>query len=127
MTEFSEAAATLPVADFERAKGFYGGTLGLSVVMDDEAGTLYKAGTAHVFVYPSEFAGSNKATAATFVVADTVAAVEELRAKGVTFEEYDMPGLKTENGIAELGGAKGAWFKDTEGNILALTEMPSPA
>ena len=85
---------------------------------------MYRAGSSGVFVYPSEFAGTNKATAATLVVADTVAAVEELRGKGVTFEEYDMPGLKTENGVAELGGVKGAWFKDSEGNILALTEMP---
>jgi catechol 2,3-dioxygenase-like lactoylglutathione lyase family enzyme len=127
MPEFSEAAATLPVADLDRAKGFYGGTLGLSSVMEDGGGVLYKAGSAHVFVYPSEYAGSNGATAATFVVADTEAAVEELRGKGVTFEEYDQPGLKTENGVAEIGGVKGAWFKDTEGNILALTEMPPPA
>ncbi|HEY7281164.1 MAG TPA: VOC family protein [Actinomycetota bacterium] len=124
MPEFSEASATLPVADLNRAKGFYEGTLGLSSVMEDPGGILYSAGSAHVFVYPSEFAGSNRATAATFVVADTEAAVEELRGKGVVFEEYDQPGLKTENGIAEVGGVKGAWFKDTEGNILALTEMP---
>ncbi len=124
MPEFSEAAATLPAADYDRAKGFYGGTLGLSTVMEDPGGVLYKAGSAHVFVYPSEFAGTNKATAATFIVADAVATVEELRGKGITFEEYDQPGLKTENGIAEIGGVKGAWFKDTEGNILALTEMP---
>src|SRR5689334_8970776 len=124
MPEFTEAAATLPASDFDRAKGFYEGTLGLSPVMENPAGNLYKAGSAHVFLYPSEHAGSNGATAATFVVADAVAAVEELRGKGVTFEEYDQPGLKTENGIAELGGVKGAWFKDTGGNILALTEMP---
>lgn len=124
MPEFSDAAATLPASDFERAKAFYGGTLGLESFMEDAGGVMYRAGSSSVFVYPSEFAGTNKATAATFVVADTVAAMEELRGKGVTFEEYDMPGLKTENGVAEIGGVKGAWFKDSEGNILALTEMP---
>jgi hypothetical protein len=92
--------------------------------MENPGGVLYQAGSAHVFVYPSEFAGSNQATAATFIVSDTSAAVEELRGKGVTFEEYDMPGLKTVDGIAEMDGVKGAWFKDSEGNILSLTEMP---
>ena len=125
MPEFSEAAATLPASDFERAKGFYGGTLGLQSVMENEGGVLYRAGSSNVFVYQSEFAGSNKATAATFIVGDVRAAVDELRGKGVTFEEYDMPGLKTEDGIAELDGIPGAWFKDSEGNILAVTEMPS--
>jgi len=124
MPEFSEAAATLPAADMDRAKEFYGGTLGLSAVDENPGGVLYKAGSAHVFVYPSEFAGSNQATAATFIVADTMAAVDELRGKGITFEEYDLPGVKTENGIAEIDGVKGAWFKDSEGNILAVTEMP---
>jgi catechol 2,3-dioxygenase-like lactoylglutathione lyase family enzyme len=109
----------------ERARAFYAETLGLEAVEENPAGVLYKAGSAHVLVYPSEFAGSNKATAAMFTVADAVAAVEELRGKGVTFEEYDFPGLKTENGIAVMpGGEKSAWFKDLEGNILSITEMP---
>ena len=124
MTEFIEAGATLPASDFERAKAFYGGTLGLQLLMDTAGGALYQAGSSRLFVYPSEFAGTNKATAATFAVADAAAVVEELRGKGVTFEEYDLPDLKTENGIAEIEGVKGAWFKDPEGNILALTEMP---
>jgi catechol 2,3-dioxygenase-like lactoylglutathione lyase family enzyme len=127
MPEFIDTAATLPAADWERAKGFYAGTLGLEAMMENAGGILYKAGNSMVYVYPSEFAGTNKATAGTFAVADVPGVVEELRGKGVTFEDYDMPGLKTENGIADLEGVKGAWFKDTEGNILALTEMPPPA
>ena len=62
-------------------------------------------------------------TAAGFLVDDLEATMKELRAKGVKFEEYDFPGLKTVNGIATTDGEKGAWFKDTEGNILALAEM----
>jgi catechol 2,3-dioxygenase-like lactoylglutathione lyase family enzyme len=59
------------------------------------------------------------------VVRDVEATVAELRGKGVTFEEYDLPGLKTVDGIAELGGVRGAWFKDPEGNILSVVEMPA--
>ena len=58
------------------------------------------------------------------MVADVEAAVAELRDKGVRFEEYDLPGLKTVNGIAELGGTRGAWFKDPEGNILSMVQPP---
>jgi predicted enzyme related to lactoylglutathione lyase len=123
MPEFSDAAATLPASDFERAKAFYGGTLGLESFMEDAGGVMYRAGSSSVFVYPSEFAGTNKATAATFVVADTVAAMEELRGKGVTFEEYDFPGLKTVNGIAEMDGERAAWFVDSEGNILSISQL----
>jgi catechol 2,3-dioxygenase-like lactoylglutathione lyase family enzyme len=56
---------------------------------------------------------------------DVEAAVADLRAKGVTFEEYDLPGVKTVNGIAELGGTRGAWFKDPEGNILSVVQLPA--
>ena len=125
MPEFSDASATLPASDMERARAFYAETLGLEAVEENPAGVMYKAGSAHVLVYPSESAGSNTATAVMFTVADAVATVEELRGKGVAFEEYDFPGLKTENGIAEMpGGEKSAWFKDSEGNTLAITQMP---
>ena len=86
---------------------------------------MYRAGDARVFVYPSEFVGTNQATAATFQGGDIDAAVAELRGKGVTFEEYDLPEVKTENGIAQLGSDRGAWFKDPDGNILALIQQGS--
>jgi catechol 2,3-dioxygenase-like lactoylglutathione lyase family enzyme len=123
MPQFNEAAPTLPTADQDRAKKFYGETLGLEIEQDTPGGTMYKLGSGHVFVYPSEFAGTNQATAATILVDDVEAAVAELRERGVTFEEYDMPGLKTVDGIAEIEGEKGAWFKDTEGNILAVAQL----
>jgi catechol 2,3-dioxygenase-like lactoylglutathione lyase family enzyme len=115
----------LPAADLARAKAFYTETIGLSVQFESEAGVGFTAGNGTMlFVYPY---GKTKAehTVAGFLVSDVEAVVADLRAKGLTFEEYDMPGLKTVNGIAEAGGVKGAWFKDTEGNILSLGELPA--
>jgi hypothetical protein len=78
-----------------------------------------------VVTYPTpDNAGKSPATLASFEVEDAEATVGEMREKGVDFEEYDLPGLKTEGGIAELGGVKGAWFKDPDGNILAVFEPP---
>jgi len=125
MPTYKEAAATLPVSDIEAAKSYYEGTLGFERDEENPAGVFYRVGSSSVFVYPSQFAGTNKATSASLEVEDIVAAVEELRGKGVTFEEYDMPGLKTENGIAELEGERAAWFKDPDGNIWALGQRSS--
>ncbi len=77
-------------------------------------------------MYPSPGAGTSRASTAFWAVDDVEAEVAALRARGVVFEEYDMPGLKTKNGIASAGGAKTAWFKDTEGNILAISQRASP-
>ena len=115
----------LPAADLARAKAFYTQTLGLSVQFESEAGVGFTAGSgAMLFIYPY---GQTKAehTTAGFMVADVESVVAELRAKGLKFEEYDLPGLKTVNGIAEAGGVKGAWFKDTEGNTLSIAQMPA--
>jgi catechol 2,3-dioxygenase-like lactoylglutathione lyase family enzyme len=125
MPSFLSAVATLPASDLTRARAFYEQTLGLKVGQESPGGgggVLYLAGTGAVFVYPSELAGTNQTTAASFLVDDLGAMVAELRGRGVTFEEYDLPGLKTENGIAEAEGERRAWFKDTEGNILAVVQ-----
>ena len=121
MFEPVRAVPTIAVSDIERAKEFYGGTLGLKVSEDRADGILYEAGggTA-LLVYPSQFAGTAESTYMGFDVDDVEEAVEELRGRGVVFEDYDLPGLKTVNGIAEIEGVKGAWFKDPDGNILAL-------
>jgi catechol 2,3-dioxygenase-like lactoylglutathione lyase family enzyme len=118
------AAAMLPASDIERAKGWYRDTLGLEPGYEDEGGVQYETGGGTQFwVYPSQFAGTNQATALGFLAKDLSSEMDELRSKGVTFEEYDIPGVKTVDGVAEFApGERGAWFKDSEGNIIALFE-----
>jgi len=123
MLERATAHATLAVSDLDRAKQFYGETLGLPVKDERADGVTYQAGDTWFLVYPSQFAGTSQSTSMAFEVEGGVeSAVKELRDRGVTFEDYDLPGLKTVDGIAEVGGVKGAWFKDPDGNILALGE-----
>ena len=114
--------ATIPAKDLDGTRRFYEDVLGAHVVNEDPGGILYKAGDSYFSLYPTQFAGTAKHTLGAFMVRDVEAAMAALRAEGVTFEEYDMPGLKTVNGIAELGGERGAWFKDPEGNILSVVE-----
>ena len=86
-------------------------------------GVIYKCGKGSwVFMDPSPGAGTSKASTAFWAVDDVAAEVAELKARGVVFEEYDMPGIRMKNSIATGGGAKTAWFKDTEGNILAVSQ-----
>jgi catechol 2,3-dioxygenase-like lactoylglutathione lyase family enzyme len=118
-------ATTIPVRDPAQSRDFYEGTLGLKVSQELGDGSIeYESGGGtSVVTYPTqENAGKSPATLCSWEVEDARATVDELRGKGVTFEEYDMPGLKTEDGIAEIAGAKGGWFKDPDGNILAVFE-----
>ncbi|MBZ9660000.1 VOC family protein [Mesorhizobium sp. ESP-6-4] len=122
MLENSNVTANLAVKDIAKARAFYEGTLGLSQV-DDMDGELivYKSGDTLLNVYRSQFAGTNKATAATWAVGDRIEPiVKSLRSKGITFEHYDMPGLSLEGDIHVGSGMKVAWFKDPDGNILNL-------
>jgi len=113
----------IPVANVARARKFYEEKIGLVAKEEYAGGVVYECGDGSwVFMYPSAGAGTSRASTAFWAVNDVVAEVAALRKKGVVFEEYDMPGLKTVNGIATGGGAKTAWFKDSEGNILAITE-----
>jgi catechol 2,3-dioxygenase-like lactoylglutathione lyase family enzyme len=117
---------TLPAVDFKRAKEFYEEKLGLKLVKEDPSpGGIFQAG-AGTYLYLYE-RGATKAdhTVASFHVEDVVTTVERLKANGIVFEELELPslGIKTVNGIATLGDMKGAWFKDTEGNILGITNM----
>ena len=122
MFESASAHATIAVTDIDRAKKFYGEILGLRVKEERSGGVVYEAGGGTwMLVYPSQFAGTAQSTSMTFEVADLEPAVEELAARGIVFEQYDFPGLKTdERGIAEIQGERGAWFKDPDGNILAI-------
>lgn len=115
---------TLPASDFERAKRWYADKLGLQPKTDDEFGAQYETGGSGFLLYPSEYAGTNKATAAGFNVDDFDEVIEELRSRGVVFEEVDFGEMgKTVDGVITMpdGSSKAAWFKDSEGNILAVT------
>jgi catechol 2,3-dioxygenase-like lactoylglutathione lyase family enzyme len=117
----------IPVADVARARKFYEDKIGLTPKEQYAGGVIYECGDGSwVFMYPSAGAGTSKASTAFWAVDDLVAEVAELKSRGVVFEEYDMPGIKTVNSIATGGGAKTAWFKDTEGNILAVSQRLAP-
>jgi catechol 2,3-dioxygenase-like lactoylglutathione lyase family enzyme len=123
----TDMAAVLPAADIDRARRFYEETLGFEPESAAPAGIIYRSGTGRFTVYPTEFAGTSKHTQAGWLVGDIRATVAELRERGVTFEEYDVPGLRTEDGVADLGTELAAWFKDSEGNILGLFQLTPSA
>ena len=118
--------ANVPVADVAVARQFYEGALGIAAVRVSETEVVYRSGGAKFSIYPTSGAGKATHTLGAFIVDDIEAEVAALRAKGVTFDEYDLPGLKTEHGIATFGPDRVAWFKDPDGNILALTEEGTP-
>jgi len=122
--------ATVPTVDLDRAREFYEARLGLR-----PAGTrwatpgaiapgrevLYECGAAtRLLLYERPSAGHAEHTLAHFTVADVEAAVDELRGRGVTFEEYDLPNIKTVEGVARAGNLKAAWFKDPDGNVIGI-------
>ena len=112
----------LPVVDLDRACHFYGDTLGLEPAgASVEGGALFQTGDgSELELLPRPTPSKAEHTALTFEVDDVDSEVEELAAKGVSFEDYDLPGFKTEGHIAALGDERAAWFKDPDGNILCL-------
>jgi catechol 2,3-dioxygenase-like lactoylglutathione lyase family enzyme len=115
------ATVTIAVKDIDKAKEFYETKLGLTKEKEDPGGILYKSGASNIFVYPSEFAGSNKATAASWEVGDDFDGIlADLQDKGIGFESYDMPGVEREGVVHMIGNTKAAWFKDPDGNILNI-------
>jgi catechol 2,3-dioxygenase-like lactoylglutathione lyase family enzyme len=117
-----DAMATVAVKDLTVAQKFYEGTLGLKVAENMEPGALvYRSGNSQVLVYASQYAGTNKATAVTWVVgAEVEEVVLALKAKGVVFEHYDLPETTRSGDVHVAGKTKAAWFKDPDGNIHAL-------
>jgi catechol 2,3-dioxygenase-like lactoylglutathione lyase family enzyme len=117
---------TLPAVDINRARKFYEEKLGLKVLKTDPSpGITFEVGEGtRLYVYKREATKADH-TVASFTVEDVEAQVSELKDKGIVFEDVEIPamGIKTVNGIATMGDMKGAWFKDTEGNILAVTDM----
>jgi catechol 2,3-dioxygenase-like lactoylglutathione lyase family enzyme len=134
MLEDSKAAARIPVQDLQRAKTFYAQKLGLEPGEQRPGGLLYRCGDGEFALFESAGGASGDHTQMAWEVQDIEATVERLRARGVVFEEYDLPGLRTVNGIAQVAGnypskggvgEKAAWFRDGEGNLLGIGQPMS--
>jgi catechol 2,3-dioxygenase-like lactoylglutathione lyase family enzyme len=118
---------TLPAADMARARTWYHDKLGLDPVEEMPDGTAwYEMGDSRFLLYPSQFAGTNQATAAAFITADFDGTMQELRDRGVVFEEDDFgEDFRTVGGVMTMpDGMRAAWFKDSEGNIIGM-DSPS--
>jgi catechol 2,3-dioxygenase-like lactoylglutathione lyase family enzyme len=121
-------AARLPARDLNRARKFYSEKLGLDPIEERPGGLRYRSNDGFLVLFESAGEASGTHTQMGWEVADVESIVAALKARGVIFEEYDLPGLKTANGIAEIAGnypskgagEKGAWFKDSEGNLLGI-------
>ena len=129
MLDTSDVATRLPAQDLERARAFYAEKLGLVPVEERPGGLRYRCGNGYFALFESSGSASGAHTQMGWEVDDIEATVKELRRRGVVFEEYDLPGLKTLNGIAVITGnypskggvgEKGAWFRDSEGNLLGI-------
>lgn len=118
--------ATIPVADIDRAVLWYDEKLGFKPVARIEGGAMYEAGGGtRFFLYPTTHAGLAPQTVMSFMTPDLDTEVRALKARGVVFEEYDLPGIKTVDSIATIGSTRGAWFKDSEGNIIGVVQEPT--
>jgi catechol 2,3-dioxygenase-like lactoylglutathione lyase family enzyme len=113
---------TLPAQDLARARAFYEQKLGFKPAEEAGGGVLYESGGTRFFVFASGGVASGSHTQMGWRVPDVEAEVRGLKAHGVAFEEYDFPGLKTVDGVAQTPGGKAAWFKDSEGNLLGIVE-----
>jgi hypothetical protein len=114
--------AVIAVVDLERARQWYAEKLELQPLREEAQGLLYATGASQFFLYETRTAGTAQNTVAEWEVDDLETVMADLRARGVVFEEYDYPDFKTVNGIAMLGNARAAWFRDSEGNFLSLSQ-----
>jgi predicted enzyme related to lactoylglutathione lyase len=123
MLQQSPMFAYIPTSDLGRARKFYEEKLGFKPKQEITGGVIYECGDGTAcFMYPTPNAGTSKASQAFWQVDDVEREVAELKKRGVQFEEYDMPDMKIENSVYTGGGARAAWFKDSEGNILAIVQ-----
>ena len=123
MWDTAQAEATLPAQDLDRAKEFYSERLGLTPSAEDRVGVHYVVGGTRFRLFRSGGTASGSHTQLALIVGDIAGQVRALQARGVRFEEYDYPNLKTVEGVADMGYAKAAWFKDSEGNLLGIAQM----
>jgi hypothetical protein len=121
------AQATVAVKSLDVARPFYETTLGLEPAGGGQPGVQgYRAGGSTLLVYESQYAGANKATSVTWSLGeDFDGVIGALRSKGVTFESYDLPGGRFEDGVHIFGDMKVVWFKDPDGNILSAGNYPA--
>ncbi|HSX53273.1 MAG TPA: VOC family protein [Patescibacteria group bacterium] len=117
----SDVAATIPTKDIGKAAKFYEETLGLKKGKDETGGIVFKSGNSTLFLYETQFAGTNKATSAGWVTDDVEGVAKDLKSKGVKLEQYHLPGVKREGDIHIMGDLKAIWFKDPDGNILSVS------
>ena len=123
MLQKSPMYAYIPAKDVARARQFYEGKMGLVAKEETAGGVVYEFGrNTACFLYPTPNAGTSQASQAFWSVDDVDREIVALKARGVVFEDYDMPGEKSAAGALTAGGAKAAWFKDSEGNIMALVQ-----
>ena len=116
--------ATIAVRDLAAAQEFYGDVLGLEELDQQPGGVVYASGDGRLFIYESEYAGTNKATAASWQISDIEPAIRDLKERGIDFEHYDnIPGVTREGDLHVAGNMKSVWFKDPDGNILNVTAM----
>lgn len=129
MLEDSDVAARIPAQDLQRARSFYADTLGLTPAEERPGGLRYRCRSGEFTIFQSTGGASGAHTQMAWTVDDIDATVAELRGRGLVFEEYDLPGLKTVDGIAEVAGnypsrggvgERAAWFRDSEGNVLGI-------
>ena len=118
------ATAMIPATDLGRAKKWYADKLGLQPAQDfGDMGAIYKlGGGTTAMLYPTQYAGTAQHTVMSFDSPDLAADMKAMRAKGVSFIDYDLPDLKTKDGVADFGEVKNSWTKDSEGNILGFVE-----
>ena len=120
MLNDKDAVATVAVKNLETARKFYEDTLGLTKVNENEEALTFKSGKSMLFVYRSQYAGTNKATAVTWLVEEIDDLVRTLKGRGVKFEHYDLPNMTRQGDVHVAGAMKAAWFKDPEGNIFSI-------
>ncbi len=115
--------STIPVQDLGRARAFYAEKLGLTPTSEEPIGLRYRLADGTRFrLFRSGGRASGAHTQMALMVDDLLATVQDLRSRGVKFEEYDSPGLKTTDGIADVGYARAAWLKDSEGNLIGISQ-----
>ncbi|HEY7291560.1 MAG TPA: VOC family protein [Vicinamibacterales bacterium] len=127
MLSDNDVVATVAVKNLKASRTFYEHTLGLTVLMENEEVLTFKSGRSMLFVYRSQYAGTNRATAVTWIAHDVEDIVRTLKGRGVTFEHYDIPQMTRQGDVHVSGAMKTAWFKDPDGNIFSIVTPSSAA